>query len=381
MIGTRSSAAVIALALSFGASQRAFAQGTLSAQGLGFPPGQLSTHARTMGGAVGEADPMSPLNPAAIGLLNSAVIMMQAEPEYRTLRVGDRTVRTTISRFPLFMGALPLGSRWAMSLSASTLLDRTWETVVRDSQVINGDSVNSTVTQRSEGAITDLRLAVSFAPRPWLRLGVGAHALSGSDVLQTLRTFDDTVRFVTDGQRTVLGFGGNALSVGAVTNWARRGAVGVTYRRGGSMRTYRGNTTVGEGAAPDHLGLSLVYLGIRGSALAVRAAKDDWSKLEGMAPTLNIHEGWDVGVGADVSGPRFGSNAIALRLGGRWRTLPFSADATPVKEQTWSGGFAMPLGLRRAVELNMGILRASRTGSAGLRESSWTLSTGFAVRP
>lgn len=34
------------------------AQGTLSTQGLGFPPGQLSTAARTMGGATGEADPL-----------------------------------------------------------------------------------------------------------------------------------------------------------------------------------------------------------------------------------------------------------------------------------------------------------------------------------
>ena len=362
------------------------AQGTLSTQGLGFPPGQLSTHSRTMGGATGETDPISPLNPAAIGLLNVSILSFQVEPEYRDLEVGQRTIRTSLARFPLFMGALTLGGKWVASLSSSTLLDRTYETTVRDSQVVNGDSVKSTLTERSEGAINDIRLAVSYAPSTWLKVGLGLHALSGSDILQTTRAFDDTIRFARDAQRAVVGFGGNAISVGAVSMFPRLGAIGVTYRRGGSMRTYDGDAVVGSGRAPDHLGVSAVYLGIRGTALAVRAARDNWSQLEGMAPTLNIHEGWDIGAGADVTGPRFGASAIGLRAGGRWRTLPFSPGAGPVKERTWSGGFVLPFA-RRAVELHMGALRASRSydlapSSGGpVSESSWTISTGLSVRP
>ena len=57
---------LLALALS---PRMTLAQGTLSTQGLGFPPGQLSTPAILMGGSIGEADPFSPLNPASIGLL------------------------------------------------------------------------------------------------------------------------------------------------------------------------------------------------------------------------------------------------------------------------------------------------------------------------
>lgn len=377
---------LLALALMVTSAATGSAQGTLSTQGLGFPPGQLSTHAKSMGGATGETDPVSPLNPAAIGLLNAPILAFQVEPEYRELVIGGRSIRTSISRFPLFMGALTLGGKWVVSLSASTLLDRTYETVTRDSQVVNGDSVKSTVTERSEGAINDLRLAVSYSPSTWLKIGVGAHGLSGSDVLQTTRAFDDTIRFVTDAQRAVVGFGGTALSVGAVTMFPRVGAVGVTYRRGGSIRAYDDDVVVGSGRAPDHLGVSAVYLGIRGTALAVRAAKDNWSQLEGMARTLDIHEGWDMGIGADVTGPRFGANAIGLRAGGRWRTLPFSPDANPVKERSWSAGFVLPFA-RRAVELHLGALRATRSydlaPAAGgpASETSWTLSTGFSVRP
>ena len=59
------------------------AQGTLSTQGLGYPPGQLSTRAASMGGSIGEADPLSPLNPAALVMLLTPVVALQADPEWQ----------------------------------------------------------------------------------------------------------------------------------------------------------------------------------------------------------------------------------------------------------------------------------------------------------
>lgn len=369
------------------------AQGTLSTQGLGFPPGQLSTRARTMGGSVGEADALSPLNPSSLILLLTPIVAVQADPEHREVMFGTERITSSISRFPLFMGALPLGSRWRVGLTVSTLLDRTFETAVRDTQIVGLDTAASTITERSEGSIADIRLAAAFAVTQWLSVGVGGHALSGSDALVSTRLFDDPVRFDTLQQRNVIGFGGNAVSIGTLAMWPRIGAIGLSYRRGGSMNAYEGGEVVGSGRAPNHFGASFLYLGLRGSTLAVRAARDDWSELEGIAATLNIHEGWDIGVGADVTGPRFGGSAIDLRAGARWRTLPFSVDGSPVTEQTWSGGFMLPMGVllgsARSIELNFGALRSSRTsagipGPTGLipvSEKSWTISTGFSVRP
>ena len=369
------------------------AQGTLSTQGLGFPPGQLSTRARTMGGAVGEADALSPLNPASLILLLTPIVAVQAEPEHREIRFGSERFTSSISRFPLFMGALPFGSRWRVGLSVSTLLDRTYETTVRDTQFVGSDTAASTITERSEGSISDIRLAAAFAVNRWFSLGLGGHALSGSDAVVVTRVFDDAVRFDTLAQRSVIGFGGNAVSVGALALWPRVGAVGVSYRVGGSINAYERGEVVGDGRAPNHFGVSLLYLGLRGSTLAVRAARDDWSRLEGMAGTLNIHEGWDLGVGADVTGPRFGGSAIDLRAGFRARTLPFSVEGSAVSERTVSGGFMIPmgrsLGSARSVELNFGALHSSRSsagisGPAGpvpVSEKAWTISTGFSVRP
>lgn len=380
---TISRALILALGLATIASD-ASAQGTLSTQGLGFPPGQLSTAARSMGGAIGDSDPLSPLNPASLSLLTSAIVLMQAEPEYRKVTVGSVSQTSSIARFPLFFGGLPLGRRWTVGISASTLLDRTWETTTRDSQfLVNGpvtDTVAATVLERSSGSISDLRLAVSYAPAVWLRFGLGAHAYTGSDELESRRIFDDSLRFAADIEQTTIGFGGNAVSVGVQTVWENKAAVGASYRRGGTMHAYSGSTVVGSGSAPDRFGVSVVYLGLAGSVLAVRANHDNWDRLVGISDTLNVNEGWDFGAGAEVTGPRYGSNAMAFRAGGRWRTLPFSPNSIAVKENTWSAGLGLPMARGRA-DLNLGVLRASRSAGADVSETSWTLSTGFSVRP
>jgi hypothetical protein len=358
------------------------AQGTLSTQGLGFPPGQLSTRANTMGGAIGEADPLSPLNPAAIGVLRTSMIGMQAEPEFRELKYGVASQRTSVARFPVFFGYMPVGTRWGVMVSASTLFDRTWTTTSRDSQAVGTDTVTSTVIQSSDGSVVDVRLAVSYMARSWLQFGLGTHGYTGNDALKTVRAFDDTARFTTDTLRNVLSFGGSALSAGALAYWPTIGAIGVTYRKGGNLNTYSGPRMVRGGSAPDHIGVSAMYLGIKGTTLGVRLASDLWSKVADVSPSLKVHEGLDLGLGADVLGPRFGGGAghASLRLGARWRTLPFSFNATPVKERSWSFGFGVPLAAQRA-ELNFGVLRAARSGPAGYSENAWTISTGFTVRP
>lgn len=376
---TRTHRFLLALAASLAASTAA-AQGTLSTQGLGFPPGQLSTVSRTMGGATGELDPLSPLNPAALGLLRNPMIYMQADPEFRTLQVGTESQRTNVARFPVFLGALALGSRWTAGVSASTLIDRTWTTTVRDTQIVGVDTLGSDVTQRSDGSIADLRVGVSFATTRWLRLGLSAHAYSGRDLRVAARLYDDTVRFQSDTQTTTLSFGGNAVTLGAHAFWPRIAAVGLTFRKGGTLSAYDVDTKLASGSAPDHLGLSVAYLGVRGANIAARIARDDWTSVRGLSSTLNIHEGLDLGVGVDVIGPRFAGSAINLRAGGRWRTLPFSADGRAVTEDTWSGGFGLPLAGGRA-ELNFGALRSMRRSDSGISEKAWTLSTGFGVRP
>src|SRR5688572_30643060 len=68
-------ACVVAAALARGIG----AQGTLGSQGFGYPPGQLSVLSRSVGGATAEVDPLSPINPAALGLLRRGGLYLQSE--------------------------------------------------------------------------------------------------------------------------------------------------------------------------------------------------------------------------------------------------------------------------------------------------------------
>src|SRR6476659_2210484 len=79
---------------------RAQAQGTLGAQGFGYPPGQLSAYSRSLGGATGETDALSPINPAALALLRRGGLYIQSEQENRSLESGGQTGSTQVYRFP-----------------------------------------------------------------------------------------------------------------------------------------------------------------------------------------------------------------------------------------------------------------------------------------
>src|SRR5207342_144065 len=125
------------------------AQSNLSTQGFGFPTGQFSTRAYGTGGAIAEMDPLTPVNPASLGLLPSRILFLQFEPEFRSVKSVAGTEHTTTARYPDVFGAIPITSTVIMSLGASTLLDRTSSTSFRTTQALpGGENVDMTTTYR-----------------------------------------------------------------------------------------------------------------------------------------------------------------------------------------------------------------------------------------
>ena len=365
------------------------AQGTLSTQGFGYPAGQMSTRTLGTGGALSEIDPLSVTNPASIFNLGGSALYFQAEPEYRTIHVGGQSERSTIARYPLVAAAVPLTSSLFAGLSVSNVLDRSFETRTRGSQVVSGTTVESTNRFRSDGAIGDLRLALSWAPRPWLHLGLAGHAISGDNRLESRQDFDDSTRYAGIVDTATVTYVGNAFSGGVEVYAGQYGVVAASYRRGGPLSLKRGDTTISTARVPDRIALSAAYLGIRGTSIAVRTSKEQWSDLRGLGtPTLSISEGWDTSIGADVLGPRFAGRALQLRAGARWRTLPFgvrSAAATgpgsDVTERSYSIGAGTLLARGRAAFDVAGIRASRRASSTSIEENAWTLSVGVTVRP
>ncbi len=372
----------IALLCLAGTAAAAGAQGTLSTQGFGYPPGQLSSQALGSAGAVAEFDPLSPINPASLWAWGRAGLYLQYDPEFRTVEATGSSESSTIARFPLVAAAFAMGSRAVVGVSASTFLDRTWSTTFESGQRIGPDSVTFTQTSSVNGAINDIRLAGSWRFSERFAAGIGLHRLVGENRMSISRVFPDSQKFGALDERFTLSYTGAAVSLGAVWRVTRALAIAASARQGGTLEAARGDDVVGEGTVPARYGVAARLDAIPGAAFAIRAEHVRWSDMDDLGSAgLREHDGWDIGGGAEVSGPRLGSAQSVLRLGARRRVLPFGIDGIgQVNETGFTGGLGLPLAGGRA-GLDVALQRASRSASGGAEERSWTLSVGIGVRP
>src|SRR3954471_6691021 len=92
----------------------ATAQGALSLQGLGYPPGALSARAEGTGGGIADFDALSLVAPAALAGVGSAALFLQYSPEFRKVTTSAGTANTTTARFPLVGGVIPMGQSWTL---------------------------------------------------------------------------------------------------------------------------------------------------------------------------------------------------------------------------------------------------------------------------
>ncbi|MEO5566864.1 MAG: hypothetical protein ABIR92_00135 [Gemmatimonadaceae bacterium] len=361
------------------------AQGNVSTQGYGYPQGQLSTRALSMGGAIGEIDASSALNPAALGRLTTRTVLFQIEPEYRSITSGSVTDKTTTARYPLVNIGVPFGQHLVIGVSASTLLDRTWETSSTKTLNIGGDNVETTTRDNAEGAINDLRLATAWTNREWLYVGLGLHAVTGRNVLNTTEQFDDSAFLAAQSTR-VLSYTGSALSAGVQVLAADLNMVfGLSYRLGNSLKASVNDTTLARGKVPSRFGASVAFTGLRGTILGARVARDQWSAMTPMllnaAAGDKANDSWDVGGGAELTGPRVIGQTLLIRAGGRSRTLPFSANGKAVKETTASLGTGASFGGGR-MSADLTVLRQWRNADLpSVKERAWTLSLSLTARP
>ena len=369
----RFAAAALALVLPAGLA----AQGTVSTQGLGYPPGQLSTMARGAGGAFADFDPTTPLNPAAMAVVPATSLFAHYAPESRRVTFGDARDEARVIRFPVVGAVLTVGDRAAIGLSSSTLLDRSWATT--HTIVGAGDDDDVLESFESRGAVNDVRLAASFTFGPRLHVGLGAHALVGSNRLTVARV-DESGQEASFAQSREIGYNGTAASAGVIWNPVRAWSIAAVGQVGGTVRAKDRDSTIASADAPARASASVRYSGLTGAVLAARVAWDGWSSLAALGTEqLGATDATEVGVGADILGPRVFGQPAALRVGGRWRELPFAALGEQPTEQALSAGLGFALGGNRAL-LDFSIERARR--SAGdARESAWVFGAGLTVRP
>jgi hypothetical protein len=370
----------VAIALA-AVSSSAEGQGALSLQGLGYPTGELSARAEGTGGGAADFDALSLVSPASIAAVGSAALFFQYSPEFRRVTAGSNTAKTTTARFPVVAGILPMGQSWTLGLSSSTFLDRSSETSLVRQQLIGPDLVDVTEHNKVLGAINDARLALAWAPTPAFHIGFGAHVFSGSNRITFSQLFPDSSKYVSTTQTGRMSFAGFAGSLGLEYRPSRAIGFAISGRKGGDLRAQSGDTAIGTGRLPDHYSASIVYEGIAGASISARVAHDAWSSLGSLSSTgTKAFDGWDTGVGAEVTGPRILSRIIVVRAGARVRTLPFGFNGEKVSEKSLVAGLGVPLTRDRA-SFDFAVQRANRTAGAGVKETGYILSFGLRVSP
>jgi hypothetical protein len=364
------------------------AQGAISLQGFGYPPGQLTVRASSTGGALNEFDQASPTNPAALMNWGVAGAYVQYSPERRSTSAGGSKVATTVPRFPVISIGLPAGSRYAFGLSSSTLLERNFTTTTTARQQVRTDSVTTTSVATARGGINEIRFGGAMQVRRWLRVGTGLHVVTGENRVGIVRSIvpdtgarRDTVSYATISDQSTATFSGTAVSVGVEVLPLKNLSVAGSARLGFRMGAELNDSTKRHGDVPDRAGIAVRWE-VGGTNLAARYDWQGWSSMAGLgAASSGVFDTREFGLGAELPGPRIRGGQVLFRLGARNRNLPFGVGGRQPTESVFGGGLGFPLAFGRA-QLDVGLDRAQRKvpGLPNVKESGLTMSFGFRLR-
>ncbi len=377
--------AVVAMVASVPAAAQNSVYGLI---GVGFPGDPLSVRARSLGGGAGAFDPTSALNPAtAVGLgerpreLGRLVAGGAAGTTLRQYTAGDSTVsglRETRFPFGFFGGRIP-STPLSFAVSFSTYAERSYDVTTTGTQILRGDTLEVTDRVASDGAVTDFRGAIAF--RPWSRLLVGAafHLLGGSSRLTVGRSFSVS-EYSPYVERAQLAFSGTGMSAGVVLVPTSAIELAASARVDSKLEIKNGNVNAGAVQLPASLSGGLRLTPVPGVSLSSTAVRRSWSRAQPdlFAPS-RAFDTWEIGSGLELSRPRARGATLPIRLGYRYRQLPFSNVATQPTETVLTGGTGVLLAGGRA-GLDASVERFHRSGG-GADERGWYFSLGVVIIP
>ncbi len=355
-------------------------------RGLGFLDQCLAARSAAMGGGNAVFDGESPVNPAAIGVWVSSVGWATGSSSDRSFDPGTGPVSLRSTRFPLFGLAAQVNPRWVVAVTASDYLDRNWKIAQADTVTPRDTALVVNDVTRSEGGISDLRLAVAYR-RPGVALGLGLHVLAGSATTNVLRKFtSDSTAYLPFTVQSSTSYSGVGVSLGVVAAPVSTVVLGASLRVSGRLRAEAPDTTV-DVPMPVEMNAGVSVQPVGGLALAATLGYASWSRASSAlvaAGQQGARDAWSFGAGADASLLRIGGGSVPVRVGYRWRQLPFPIPVSAgvleqLSERAASLGFGFSAAGGRAT-VDATFEWGSRT-AGGLKETFATTLLGLTVRP
>jgi hypothetical protein len=369
-------AVVICLTLSLSAVARA--QGSIFAlHGLGWAARPVSARSAATAGALSMFDPTMNLNPAALTRWRSVAAWAVGAPTKRSYTSPTVTSDQQTVRFPLFGFGTILPPRMAFSFSISDFMDRTWTLTEVDSLPLRGQSERFTDAGRSIGGISDLTAGAGYRVTSSFSVGIGFHYYLGSTRLTAQRIYvNPAYQQVLEQSQTDYRGGG----IGAGVMWTLpRLDIAASARLNGSLRSHNTSSEVTHTKLPTQLAFGLRWQTVPGVFLAGTAQYDGWHAADADLGAGSSRNVWSVGVGAEVTSATVIRIRTPLRLGYRFRTLPFTSLGQPITEHAFSGGVGFNLAHDRTT-VDVGVESGSRSAGTA-KESFHSAFVGLTVRP
>ena len=358
-----------ALALTLPTSARA-QDSQFGIRGLGTPGRWESVRARATGGAFAPFDPFSPLLEASIADVRRVTASVTGGTSWRTVDFGTQTNSLRATRFPAFLIVGPISPHVAIAGGFSTYLDRTFGITTRDTLDIRGTPEPVTDEVTSDGAVSDLRIALAARVHKNLALGFALHGLTGSTRVTAVRRFDDSTTYRTSTAIDEVGYHGLGGSASALFDLTADLRLAAWARSDTHLRADIRGRTVTDEDLPFAFGGAVRW---RPGTEAVIAAAVAWRSWSGAG--LNAHDTFNWSIGTEL-----GSLVSPFRFGVRGGQLAFGPGPKAPTEFGISTGLGKQFSGGRG-RLDFGLERLQRKGGTGVTERVWTFSVGLTVRP
>jgi len=380
--------AVLAVALAVVAARGARAQDSVfGIRGLGFLDRSVSGKSSALGGGFVLFDPAAAVNPASLAGWHATAGWGVAAGSDRSFNTGAGTASLSATRFPVVGFAGNLGEHLVLAVTASDYLDRNWSVQQTDTVSPRGTPVVANDNTQSVGGVTDLRVAMAYRLNG-VTLGMGLHALTGSTATSVSRQFPDDSSFIPFSVQQTTNFSAVGVSFGALVSPLRNVVLGTSLRLNGRLKASTSDTAALVPLPVEWNG-GLLFQPTTGVSLSGTVGYAGWSSAgdalaaAGQPRSRNV---WSVGFGVEALVWRVGRGFVPIRLGYRWRQLPFpiptdstGTNASTLTEHAVTGGLGFNTAGGHAT-VDLGLEIGSRAAGS-ISEGFTTLYLGLTIRP
>jgi len=270
----------------------------------------------------------------------------------------------------------------ALGVSYSSYTNRDFTLATASTVDLRGVPVGVTDSFSSRGGLSDLRVAGAYRLHDRWTFGAGFHVITGSNRLESRRSFDDPT-FLPSRQRAEVSYAGVGVSAGVVRKLGPRFAVAALVRSDGHLNIDRDSVRVGTVDLPYSFGLGLRWQPIPKLDVATQTVVRTWSGANSdllQQGGTGAENTFEVAAGAEYTSDLRRPYRRPIRFGARYARLPFPLlPGAQGHEYGISAGSGMRFAQQRG-GIDLALEHVWRSEGV-YSERGFILSLGISVRP